>query len=249
MNKKFLTGMILVMMLPIFSSSNNALAAGKISESDILLPYVNFNTTDVTLDGAANEADFFTFTITTSNNKEINVAFRHNGETIHAVLTSNNAGWVAMGWHNAKPASETGAGPMVDANIIIGGSNTARDDTGVYGNHNADTTNNLFNYSSTVTSSGAKFEFLFPLASSDPKDQPLEVKNYGYFIFATGVSANVADAHDGELQSRYVPGVYIESSDKEGFQKTSGGSAPFADPIFIVASLAVVAIITKLKKR
>ena len=237
------------MALSVLTPSGNASVVNT-SKSDILLPYVDFNTSDVTLDGNADENDFFTFTITTSNGKTIDVAFRHNADTIHAVISSENQGWVAIGWHNETPASTTGAGPMVDANILIGGNNVARDDTGIYGDHNADTENNLVNYTSTVTSNGAKFEFLFPLASPDAKDQPLEVKNYGYFIFATGASSDIDEGHSGDLQAQYVPNVYIESSDKEGYvKKPGGGSAPFADPVLIIASLSAVAIITKLKKK
>ena len=242
-------GIITFMVLAVISFS--ALASGSgLSTDQIMLSYVDFNASDVTLDGKADETGFFTFTITTNNGKVINVAFRQNGEDMHVVLTSTNQGWLAIGWHNSKPSSTSGAGPMVDANIITGGNNVARDDTGSYATHSADTTNNIINYTSTVDSSGAKFEFLFPLASTDSVDQPLKVKDYGYFIFAAGISADIEDAHSGSQQAWYVPNVYIQSSDKEAYVKPSGGgSAPFADPTIILASLAVVAVFTKLKKK
>ena len=237
------------MALIMLSLSGHASAYGTLSTTDILLPYVNFTTSDVTLDGKADETGFFKFKITFTAGFDIDIALRHNGENIHAVLTSSNPGWLALGWHNVTPASTTGAGPMVDANIVIGGNNMARDDTGAYATHSADSVNNIVSYNSSVTSSGASFEFLFPLASSDQVDQPLSVKNYGYFIAATGISSDVDNNHDGEQQSIYIKDVYVESSEKEGYQKKSGGSTPFADPAIIVLALGLVAVVAKLKKK
>ena len=65
-----------------------------------------------------------------------------------------------------------------------------------------------------------------------------------------GLSADIEDAHSGSQQAWYVPNVYIQSSEKEAYVKPSGGgSAPFADPAVILASLAVVAVFAKLKKK
>ncbi len=237
------------MALTMLSFSGNVSAYGTLSTSDILLPYSDFTTGDVTFDGKADETGLFKFDITFTNDYTIHVAFRHNGENIHAVLTTNNAGWLALGWDNKTPASTTGAGPMVDANIVIGGNNMSRDDTGSYATHSADATNNNIKSYSTVTSSGASFEFLFPLASSDAVDQPLAVENWGYFIVATGISADVDNGHSGGEQAMYIKDVYIESSAKEGYKKKSGGSAPFADPAIIALSLGLVAVLATIKRK
>lgn len=250
MKKIIAFGILGFMVLSMLAFSGGfATATTGTSTNKIYIPYVNFNVKDINYNGKADENGFFTFSITTASGIVINVAWRQNGVDLHAVLTTTNPGWVALGWHNSTPASTSGSGPMIGANIIIGGNKIARDDTGAAGTHSADTVDNIINYSSTVTSKGAAFEFTFPLASPDPVDQALTVKSWGYFIFATGTSAtNLAAGHDGSLQAMYVPNVYIESSAKEGY-KSPSKSSPFADPAIIVISIGLLAIITKVKRR
>lgn len=249
-NRSFLivTLFLALMML----SSVHVSAYGTSTAKDVVLPYVNFNNSDVTLDGKVDsgETGFTTFTIDFTTAKTITVNFRQNGDTMHVVMTSENPGWLAIGWHNAKPASTTGSGPMVGANIVIGGNNQSRDDTGAAGSHQADATNNIISSFSSVSSSGAAFEFLFPLASTDSVDQPLTAKAWGYFIFAEGLNSNIDNGHGGSDQSFYLPSVYIQSSAGEAYKSPSGGgSAPFADPAIIVLALGLVAVGVKIKRK
>ena len=249
MKHKTFLGITLLMAMIMLSFSGNVSAYGSTTAKDVVLPYADFTNSDVTMDGKADESGFTTVTIDFTTAKSITVAFRHNADTIHVVMTSENPGWLALGWHNSKPSSTTGAGPMVDANIIIGGT-TVRDDTGAYATHSADATNNIINSTASVTSSGATFEFLFPLASSDSVDQPLTVKEWGYFIVASGLSGNVDNGHGGADESYYLPNVYIQSSAGEAYKGPSGGgSAPFADPAIIVLALGLVAVGVKIKRK
>ena len=248
--KKILVFGILGFMILSMMAYSGYVSAGSVSKDKVYIPYVNFDLKDITYDGKADESGFFTFSITTNNGKIIDVAWRQNGVDLHVVLTSTNPGWLAVGWQNKTPSSTTGAGPMVDANIITGGNNVSRDDTGSYGAHDADTTNNIINSFSVANSTGAKFEFTFPLQSPDPVDQALTAKSWGYFIFATGTSANIDDGHGGTQQAWYLPNVYIESSSQEGYKAPSGGgSTPFSSPAVILISLSFIAIFTKLKRK
>jgi hypothetical protein len=231
----------------LISMTSGVFASGSVDNEKPMIPYVSFKDTDISFDGKPNETGFTTFIITTTSSSKINIAWRQNGEYLHVVASSPNQNWIAVGWYNKVPASVTGAGIMNGANIIMGSNETVRDDTGKTGTHNADSKNDIINSKAIVDSNGVSFEFLFPLSSSDDVDEPLTVKSYGYFIFALGESTNVDDGHAGNLDAFYLAGVYIESSDKEGY--VAPPSAPFADYIIILFSLGFLVSILKLRKK
>lgn len=248
MKKTFVFGIISLIVLSLMTCPGYAVS-DPVSKNKIYIPYVNFNLSNITYDGKADENGFFTFSISTLSGKIINVAFRQNGIDLHVVLSTPNQGWLAIGWQNKTPSSIYGAGPMVGANIVIGGNNTARDDTGAYAAHNPDKINNIINYSSTINNRGARFEFTFPLASPDPVDQRLSIKSVGFFIFATGISPDLNAGHGGSEQAMYLPNVYIESSKKEGYQNSLANSTSFASTLLVIFSLGILAILVKLKRK
>lgn len=246
--KKIVTlGMICFMVLSILAFSSMAGNAGTVDKTKIMIPYVNFTASSVKMNGIADESGFYTFTITMASGQTETVAWRQNGVDLHVVLTSNNPGWIAVGWHNKAPASDTGAGPMVGANIITAGNGISRQDTGSYANHGPVAVDHIIANFSSISSSGAKFEFLFPLAGNSSYDQPLTAKSFGYFIFALGTSTNINLGHDGSEGAMYIPKVYIQSSALESYP--SSGSTPFASPAVILIALGLVGVIATKKRR
>jgi hypothetical protein len=244
-SKNFYSFSLLVIFL-LTLQTNTTLGHKTISNDKPLIPYIDFTINDILFDGEHEETGFESIITTTASEYSLTIYFRHNGENLHVVITTDNYGWIAIGWHNKIPPSTTGAGIMNEANIIIGSNETIRDDTGKIGTHVADTTNNIINSSVIADNTQTTLEFLFPLSSSDIDDQPLTIKSYGYFIFATGETYNVDDGHDGMNNALYLPNVYIQSNDKESYVIPS---TPFTDPISIIFTLGSVALLYRLKHK
>lgn len=246
---KKINGIVLfIFIFSILTLTDQANSSGKISIQEIYIPYEDFTTSDVQMDGKTDEGNFFNFTISLDSGDVLNIYWRHNADNLHAVLKSEINAWLALGWHNDTPSSTSGAGVMNKANILIGSNAGQRDDTGVTGNHNADTTQDNYvakfgNFDGTYTT----FEFLFPLSSSDPVDNPLTIGKYGYFIFAVGSSPDIELIHSGgSTGAEYVPNVYIETNSKEGY--VAPASAPFADLNTILLALTIPSIIVFRKR-
>ena len=239
----------IVALLMLFFSTTTFIAqsSGTLDNNKVYIPYVDFQNGDVTVDGQASEQGFFSFTITVKDGKLIHVHWRHNADTLHVVLNTDGTGWVAAGWTDATPSATTGANVMLNMNIITGSSDGVRDDTGGAGTHQADEVNNIIESEATTGDSGTDFEFLFPMVSTDAVDPPLVAKAYAYFIFAAGVNVDLDSAHASSSQAMYVPNVYIESADKEGYKAPP--SAPFGDIATILLALTFLPVSLKLKNK
>lgn len=221
-------------------------SSGKTSTDRIYIPYQPFKSSDVKTDGLVDEPGFFNFTISLDDGNVLFVWWRQNGTLLHVVMQCQVDAWLAVGWLNSTPSSTLGVSIINHANILIGSNNSVRDDTGYAGGLSTDTTNNFISSIAFYKQNNTNFEFLFPLASTDPVDQPLSVGGYGYFTFAVGINSNPDSGHDGSTGAMYIPNVYLETSKKEGYIGNS--TAPFGDTMIILVSITIFSVIKKFKK-
>lgn len=241
MNKKLFQFNLLVTIFLITSFTSQVLSGGEIDTTEPMIPYADFSNSDVTLDGMPSEPGLEQITIDLTSGAEMIVSWRHNSDTLHVVLSSTYTGWLGVGWFNSVPQSTTGRSVMVDANMVVGYDNNGmyiEDGTGSRDGPDIDETNNTVDYFVDKASPGAILEFLFPLASTDPVDQPLSEKAFGYFIFASSDSPTLASGHLSREQAIYIEKVYIESSAKEGYQ--SSPNADFGSFSFIILPLLIL---------
>jgi hypothetical protein len=249
-NKVFKLFLLTLLVIGL-ASVKPGISGGTQSTDKPLIPYVDFETTSVTYDGKANEAGFESLTITysTTSGNTMTVKWRHNGVDLHVVISADTTGYVAIGWNNVAK-SGSGATLMDGANMVLGTFGTSAvtaDHIGSSGSHEADTSNDIIDSTVIEESGSTTMEFTFPLASTDSEDVALSVKSFGYFLFSIGGDDDLSAQHiEGAAGAHYMPNVYIESSDKEGYVEPTNGS--FAEPIFILGALVIGAVYYKKKK-
>lgn len=247
-NKNLYFSIGLIFLCIVSTTTFQGSTSGKTSVNNVLIPYVNFSSADCNINGLADEYGFFNFIISLDSGIAIQVWWRHNSDDLHVILQVQTNIWLAIGWLNSTPKSSTGASVIDHANILIGSNNSIQDDTGYLSALKTDSKNNFISSIAFYNGSDTNFEFLFPLQSNDPLDQSLTMKGYGFFIFAVGLNANVNDGHGGSERAMYIPNVYIESQQKEGYIKPV--SAPFIDSasVFIALTLFSSFLLIRRKK-
>ena len=218
-------------------------ASGKISFNNIFIPFQQFKTSEVQINGIPDESGFFNFTISLDDGNVLHTWWRQNGDLLHVVLQAQVDAWLAIGWLNSAPSSTSGIAIITNANILVGSNESVRDDTGYAGGLTTDLVNNFISSIAFYNQSATDFEFLFPLDSNDSVDQPLQIGGYGFFTFAVGLNSNIDSGHGGSKGAFYLPNVYIETSNKEGFKNPI--TTPFTDlpTIFIALTVSGLGII------